>query len=87
MILFWDNEPGPKILIIKNSTGSPGAGKSTSAQLLSRNSGFVYYEADCYAGFVNPFIDPNADEPSLQQGKQKPLKVRISKNNIFSIHN
>ena len=27
-------------------SGPPGAGKSTSAQLLSRNNGFVYYEAD-----------------------------------------
>ena len=57
-------------------TGSPAAGKSTSAQLLSRNSGYVYYEADCYGHFVNPFIDPNANEPSLQQMFQRPLKVK-----------
>merc|ERR1719361_439976 len=57
-------------------SGPPGAGKSTSAQLLSKNNGYVYYEADCYARFVNPFIDPNANEPSLQQMLQKPLKVK-----------
>ena len=29
-------------------TGPPGAGKSTSAQLLARLHGFVYYEVDCF---------------------------------------
>ena len=55
--------------------GPPGAGKSTSAQILSRNHGYVYYEADCFGMFVNPFVDPNVDEPTLAIATQKPLKV------------
>ena len=31
-------------------TGPPGAGKSTSAQLLGRLHGWVYYEVDCFTG-------------------------------------
>merc|ERR1719429_785681 len=31
-------------------TGPPGLGKSSSAQLLSREHGFVYYEGDCFFG-------------------------------------
>ena len=58
--------------------GPPGAGKSTSAQILSRNHGYVYYEADCFGMFVNPFVDPNVDEPTLAIATQKPLKVIIT---------
>ena len=29
-------------------SGAPGLGKSTSAQILGREHGFVYYEADCF---------------------------------------
>ena len=57
--------------------GPPGAGKSTSGQLLGRSHGYVYYEADCFGMFANPFVDPNLDEPTLQITKQKPLKVEI----------
>ena len=32
-------------------TGPPGLGKSTTAQLLARNAGYVYYEADCFFSF------------------------------------
>ena len=56
-------------------SGPPGAGKSTSAQLLGRNHGYVYFEADCFFMFTNPFVDPNAEEPTLAIGAQKPLKV------------
>ena len=68
--------------------GPPGSGKSTSGQLLGRNHGYVYYEADCFMMFSNPFVDPNIDEPTLQMPKQKPLKVKLSKKNltIFIIH-
>ena len=31
-------------------SGPPGAGKSTTGQLLGKNSNFVYYEADCALG-------------------------------------
>ena len=60
------------------SKGPPGAGKSTSGQMLGRNHGYVYYEADCYGMFANPFVDPNVDEPTLQIMSQKPLKVQFS---------
>ena len=30
-------------------SGAPGMGKSTSAQMLGRDHGYVYYEADCFA--------------------------------------
>ena len=56
-------------------SGPPGAGKSTSAQLLGRNHGHVYFEGDCFFMFTNPFVDPNYENPSLAIGTQKPLKV------------
>ena len=49
-------------------------GKSTSAQLLARSHGYVYYEADCFASMKNPFVPLNVDNPSLAQLTQKPLK-------------
>merc|ERR1712223_1025591 len=55
-------------------SGPPGAGKSITAQLLARNNGYVYYEADCMSIFVNPFIDIHTPEPSMAQLNQKPLK-------------
>ena len=51
----------------------PGLGKSTSAQLLSREHGFVYYECDCFLGCRNPYIPPDVENPTLAQGKQKKL--------------
>ena len=55
-------------------SGAPGAGKSTSAQLLGRDYGYVYYEGDCFGMMKNPFIDLNAENPTLHQIKQKNLK-------------
>ena len=49
---------------------------------MARNHGYIYYEADCYMQFQNPFIDPKIDEPTLAIGLQTPLKV-ILKNHIF----
>ena len=49
-------------------------GKSTSAQLLARSQGYVYYEADCFASMKNPYVPLNVDNPSLAQMTQKVLK-------------
>ena len=54
-------------------TGPPGLGKSTSAQLLSREHGYVYYEGDCFFGLRNPYIPPDVENPSLAQAKQRKL--------------
>ena len=56
--------------------GPPGAGKSTTAALLGRYHGYVYYEADCLIHCSNPYIDPNVEEPTMMQSNQKPLKER-----------
>ena len=63
--------------ISAQSLGPPGAGKSTSAQLFGRNHGYVYYEADCFMNQVNPYVDLNADDPTLELGIQTPMKVII----------
>ena len=49
-------------------------GKSTSAQLLARSHGYVYYEADCFGGLKNPFVPLDVDDPSMAQMQQKVLK-------------
>ena len=49
-------------------------GKSTSAQILAREKGYVYYEADTFGMIKNPFIYLNVDNPSMAQMKQKNLK-------------
>merc|ERR1719430_198206 len=54
-------------------TGPPGLGKSTSAQLLSREHGFIYYEGDCFFGLRNPYIPADVENPSLHQTKQRKL--------------
>ena len=54
-------------------TGPPGLGKSTSAQLLSREHGYVYYEGDCFFNMKNPYIPPDVENPSLAQVKQRKL--------------
>ena len=49
-------------------------GKSTSAQLLARDHGYVYYEADCFAALKNPFVPLTVADPSMAQMHQKVLK-------------
>ena len=49
-------------------------GKSTSAQILARENGYVYYEADCFDKIKNPYVPLDVDDPSMAQIKQKPLK-------------
>merc|ERR1711936_801906 len=56
------NSPGKLIWL----SGPPGAGKSTTGGLLGKNHGYIYYEADCFGMFCNPFVDPNVEEPTLQ---------------------
>ena len=57
-------------------SGPPGAGKSTTCQLMAREKGYVYYEADATTSFVNPFVDLDAENPSMATMQQKPVKVR-----------
>merc|ERR1712212_1389074 len=49
-------------------------GKSTSAQLLGRNHGYVFYESDCFGNIKNPYIPTDAENPSMAQVHQKALK-------------
>lgn len=51
-------------------TGAPGLGKSTTAQLLSKKEGYVYYEGDCFCFILNPYIPSDVKEPSLAMLKQ-----------------
>ena len=62
------------INIIYIYKGPPG---STTAQLLGRNHGYVFYEGDAFIICANPFIDPNIEMEGWQQQKQKPLKVNF----------
>ena len=55
-------------------TGAPGMGKSTSAQLLSRTAGWVYYEVDCFAKCRNPYIPPDRENPTIMAMLQTPLQ-------------
>ena len=59
-------------------SGPPGAGKSTTAQLMGRNHGHVYYSVDCFNSFVNPFIDLNVENPTLAGDLQTPLKASFT---------
>ena len=54
-------------------SGPPGAGKSTSAQLLGRRAGWVYYEVDCFLQLRNPFIPLDVPNPTIQQSRQRTL--------------
>ena len=55
-------------------SGAPGMGKSTTAQFLARDHGYVYYEADAFAMVKNPFNDLQTDNPSMHQAVQRNLK-------------
>ena len=54
-------------------TGPPGLGKSTTAQLLARHHGYVYYEGDCFFMGRNPYIPPDVEEPSIAMLGQRKL--------------
>ena len=63
-------------------SGPPGCGKSTTGQMMGREAGYVYYEADCTMSYVNPFIPLDVDQPSMATVKQKPLKVTLLMPNL-----
>ena len=56
-------------------SGPPGAGKSTTCQLLAKKNGYIYYEADGTMNLLNPFVPVDADNPSMATMKTKSLKV------------
>ena len=49
---------------------------------MGRDHDYIYYEADAFFMYANPFIDPSAQNPSMQTLQQKPLKVLLY---IFSL--
>ena len=55
-------------------TGAPGLGKSTSAQLLNKTAGWVYYEVDCFTKCRNPYIPPDRENPTIMASLQTPLQ-------------
>ena len=67
--------PGKKGKIFWLS-GPPGAGKSTTCQLMARKHDFVYYEADATMQFINPFVDLNVENPTVAAFAGKSLKVK-----------
>ena len=56
-------------------SGPPGAGKSTTCQLLAKQKDYVYFEFDAVVEMVNPFPDLNAENPTLAAFKGKAVKV------------
>ena len=66
-------QPGVQGKIVWLS-GAPGLGKSTSAMLLGKNAGYVYYEADSFMNNMNPYVSTDVDEPTLAMMSQKFLK-------------
>ena len=51
-------------------SGAPGLGKSTSAMLLARKAGFVYFEADAFMLHLNPYVPTDSEDPSLATAGQ-----------------
>jgi len=60
-------------------TGAPGLGKSTTAQILSRDHGYVYYEGDCFFMARNPYIHPDVENPSIAMLEQRKLLGEAAK--------
>ena len=56
-------------------SGPPGAGKSTTGQMMGKEAGYVYFEADCTMNCLNPFVPLDAENATLAAFQQKPLKV------------
>ena len=66
--------PGKKGRVIW-FTGAPGAGKSTTAQMMANEKDYRYYEADCMMSLTNPFLDIHAENVFNAQVRAKPLAV------------
>ena len=70
-------------------TGAPGSGKSTTALLLAKHKGFVYYEMDCFDFVMNPFIPANTDDDQYTLMKnQNPLvgKERAEREELVRVN-
>lgn len=63
-------------------SGPPGAGKSTTCQLMARDKGFIYYEADSTMQLINPFVDINVDNPTIASLTSRPLKVLLQSKHL-----
>ena len=59
-------------------SGPPGAGKSTTCQLMAKDHGYIYYEGDSIMQLLNPFVDVNVDNPTVAASRTRPLKVKIN---------
>merc|ERR1719273_1176977 len=55
-------------------SGPPGAGKSTTGQLMGRHAGWRYYEADCSMYGLNPLVPLSSENPTLAAFLQPILK-------------
>ena len=55
-------------------SGPPGTGKSTTGELMGKQAGFVYFEADCTMYGLNPFLPLESKNPAAVF-QQKALKV------------
>ena len=67
-------------------SGAPGTGKSTSGLMLSKMTGYVYFEADAFVFHVNPYLPPDVEEPSLATVKQTPL-IGVPQERIDAVKN
>ena len=76
--VLWIGFHFPTSIYVYNIKGPPGAGKSTTAGRLAKEHGFVYYEADAFIMFCNPFIAPNQFSNQLATIGQKPVKVNFT---------
>ena len=56
-------------------SGPPGAGKSTTGQMMARGGNYTYYEGDSVMQLLNPFVDLEAEDPTKAAFRSKPLKV------------
>ena len=56
-------------------TGPPGAGKSTTCQIMAREKGYIFMEGDSVIAFKNPFTNLDVENPTMESMLAVPLKV------------